>query len=70
MNATLEGNCVVCKKWLDADAYRREEVCNLFGTEGSIVFCSSHVMGGPGNAEYEKTLEQVALAKIAQLQKQ
>jgi hypothetical protein len=67
----MEGNCVVCGKHLDIAAYRREEVCNAAGPEGSVVFCAKHLADcGTDKAKVQKLAEIVALAKFAQLDRQ
>lgn len=65
----LFGNCVVCGKYLGHTEYEREEVVAAVGAEGAVVCCVSHVDGGPSNPEYQSTLDKIALAKTAQLQK-
>jgi hypothetical protein len=63
----LFGNCVFCGKYLDSDAYNRQEVFALIGADGTIVCCVKHIVKR-GTPEYKSALEKIALAKVAQLQ--
>ena len=72
----LFGNCVICGKWLGEDSYNRQEVISMVGAEGTVVACISHIVQPNDRtkllpmAELKPVLDKMALAKVAQLQKQ
>jgi len=62
----LDGNCVVCGRYLSEADYDRQSVIALIGPEGTVVACVDHVADYPG-PEYRRTVRRMAEAKAAQL---
>jgi hypothetical protein len=65
----LGGLCVVCRTVLTESDYKTASVVAAIGPEGTVVCCAQHLLGGPGDAEYEQALRSMCAAKIAQLQR-
>lgn len=63
-----DGNCVICGAHLGRQAYKEQRVIAIAGGGVKVLFCVNHVE--PGNPDRKRNTDKVALALIAQTQRQ